>query len=171
MRLDVNAANGDGRLEPPSLRSVRTAKAGNGIRLNQMPKESLVLNMDDMDTKRKLMSAVGKMSGLWEVWLKPRKLTRTLNQNSYYWAAVVTPFAEWLREEWGDKGIEVEQVHELLKERMLGKVEKDGVSLPPSTRNLTTEEFADYIEKCAAWLAEFAGIVVVPSEMFIEKKK
>lgn len=132
-------------------------------------KESLVLNMDDLETKRKLMSMVGKMSGLWEVWLKKRKLTRTLSQNSYYWAAVVTPFKEWIKEEWGEE-VESEQAHELLKEKILGRQKVGEMELSPSTRKLDTTEFGEYIEGCARWLAEFTGIVVVPSELFYEEK-
>lgn len=132
-------------------------------------KESLVLNMDDIQTKRKLMSMVGKMSGLWEVWLKKRFLTRTLKQNSYYWSAVVTPFAEWIQEQWGED-VEVEQAHELLKEKILGKKTIGSLEVSASTRKLDTEAFGKYVEKCAAWLAEFCGIVVVPSEMYLEEK-
>ena len=45
------------------------------------------------------------------------------------------------------------------------------IELPATTRTLDTFDFGQYIEKCAAWLAEFAGIVVIPSEMFFEEKK
>lgn len=130
---------------------------------------SLVLNMSDMPTKRKLMSMIGKMTGLWEVSIKKRTLTRTLTQNGYYFVAVVTPFAEWIKEEWGDSDVSVEQAHEVLKEKILGKRKVGGIEIPRSTRTLDTKEFGEYVDKCAAWLAEFCGIVVVPSELFYEQ--
>lgn len=137
-------------------------------------KESLILNMDDLNIKRQLMSKIGTLKGVWELSLKPRRLNRSLDQNSYYWVAVVTPFVEWLREEWGDN-IEPEQAHEMLKAKILGvkykEIAGEAITLIPSSRKLDTAEFSDYIERCARWLAEFCSIVVVPSEIFFIQKE
>lgn len=140
-----------------------------------MNKDSILVNLSDPTIKRELMTQIGRLSGLYEFYLKPRKRTRSLDQNAYYWAAVVTPFADWLREVYGDSQIDKEQAHEMLKVKILGLQEKeiDGetISLIPRSKTLTVEEFTEYIEKCAAWLAEFCEIVVVPSEMFYESEK
>lgn len=137
-----------------------------------MPKDTLLVNLSDPTVKRELMTQIGRLTGLYEFYLKPRKRTRSLDQNAYYWAAVVTPFTDWLREVYGDSKIDKEQAHEMLKVKILGLQEKeiDGetISLIPRSKTLTVEEFSEYIEKCAAWLAEFCEIVVVPSEMFYE---
>lgn len=139
-----------------------------------MSKDTLLINMSDAAAKRELMIQIGRLSGLYEVYIKPRKRTRSLDQNAYYWAAVVQPFTDWLRLNYGDSKIDKEQAHEMLKVKILGLTEKqipnsgESVTIIPRSKTLTVEEFSEYIEKCAAWLAEFCEIVVVPSEMFYE---
>lgn len=134
--------------------------------------DSLIVNMSDPAVKRRLMIEIGRLSGLYEILIKPRKKTRSLNQNAYYWAAVVTPFTEWLRENYGDSRIDKEQAHEMLKIKILGAKKKEiageSVVLVPQSKTLNTEEFEEYIEKCSAWLAEFCEIVVLPCEQFYE---
>lgn len=139
-----------------------------------MGKDSLLINMDDANAKRQLQIAIGVMRGPHEVLIKPVKRTRSLDQNAYYWVAVVQPFTEWLRDVWGDSKIDREQAHEILKVKILGMEEKQipdsDKSLPiiPHSKFLSVEEFAEYIEKCAAWLAEFCNVVVLSSELFYE---
>jgi hypothetical protein len=136
-----------------------------------------VVNMDNLQTKRRFMQKVQTMSGLWEISMKPRKLTRSLSQNAYYWAAVVAPFTEWLRAEWGESDVQPEQAHELLKTKILGtrelvnKQTGEAIEITRSSKRLDTHEFGEFIENAAAWLAEFTGIVVLPSEMFYEEKQ
>lgn len=136
-----------------------------------------VINMDDLPTKRRFMQKVQTMSGLWEVSLKHRKFTRTLSQNAYYWAAVVAPFTDWLRNEWGDSNVQAEQAHELLKTKILGtrelvnKETGEEIQIIRSSKMLDTAEFGEFIDNAAAWLAEFTGIVVLPPEMFYGEKK
>lgn len=136
----------------------------------------MVLNMDDINEKKSLMSRIGSLKGLWEVTLKERKRTRTLDQNAYYWAAVVTPWLEWLREAEGDPSIDKEQAHVALKGAVLGMrtVTNKGtgvaVEIPPSSRTMKTDQFANYVEAAAKFLAEFAGIVVLEPKLFYETK-
>jgi hypothetical protein len=143
-------------------------------REGQMPRETQTLNLSDLAVKRQLMSAISAMSGLYDVGLWPRKKTRSLSQNSYYFTAVVTPFRDWLRTEFGDPEIDSEQAHEMLKVRILGLDEKlvddtgEVLMLIPRSKTLDTWEFTQYIEKCCEWLASFCGIVVLPAEMFYE---
>lgn len=133
----------------------------------------MVLNLDDVETKKRLMSKIGRLRGLHEITIKPRRKARSLNQNSYYWVAVVSPFREWLRDEWQEE-VSLEQAHEMLKHKILGAKELTDketgeiIEIPPSSRDLDVHEFAEFIEGCARWLAEFTGIVVIPSEMFFE---
>lgn len=138
-----------------------------------MSKETLLINMSDAAEKRELMMQIGRLSGLYEVYIKPRKRTRSLDQNAYYWAAVVQPFTEWLREEYGDSMITKEQAHELLKRTILGMSEKYvredfKLEILLDSHTLDTKEFSAYIEGCAKFLDEFANIIVVPSELFFE---
>ena len=135
-----------------------------------------VLNFDSVETKRRFMQRVQKLRGLQEVSISPRKKTRSLNANAYYWVGVVQPFTEWLREQWGDPAITTEQAHAVLKLKVLGAKEKviestgEVLELIPTTHDMDSFEFGDYLEKAIAWLAEFANIVVIPSEMFWESK-
>lgn len=139
-----------------------------------MKEPPLVLNMDDITVKRGLMQHVGSLRGLYEVTLKPRKQTRSLQANSFYWIAVVTPFMHWLRETQGDPSIDKDQAHEMLKTAVLGTKTvalPDGcfAELAPRTRGMKTDEFAAYVEAAAKWLGEFCNIAVLPSEMFYER--
>jgi hypothetical protein len=62
----------------------------------------------------------------------------------------------------------------MLKRKILGvkeivdKATREVYEIPPSSRKLDTHEFAEYIEGCARWLAEFCSIVVIPSELYFE---
>ena len=136
--------------------------------------EAIILNMDDLAVKRRFMQKVQLMTGLWEMRIRPRRLTRSLSQNAYYFAAIVQPFTEWLKIEWGDSDIRPDQAHELLKHRILGvkelvnKQTGEMIEITRSSRQLDTAEFAEFIDKAAAWLAEFCGLVILPPEMFKE---
>lgn len=139
-----------------------------------MSKDSILVNFSDRAAKQKVMSEIGRLTGLYELTLKPRARTRSLDQNSYYWVAVVEPFTQWLREVYGDSRIDKDQAHEMLKAKILGITKKEipgsgeDLMLLPRSKTLTVEEFSEYIEKCAAWLAEFCEIIVIPSENFYE---
>lgn len=137
----------------------------------------LVVNLDDVKVKRRLMSKIGTMKGLWEISIRPRKKTRSLNANAYYHSAVCSPFKEWLRENWGDPSITHEQAHEVLKRKVLGTIDKVDEStgevfeITPTTHDMDQVDFGNFIEKAAAFLAEFCSIVVLPPEMFFEEKE
>ena len=129
--------------------------------------------MSDVRAKRRLIAKIGTLQGLQEVSIKPRKLTRSLNANAYYWSAVISPWLQWLREEWGDTSITAEQAHIALKKAVLGMREKmrpDGevMELVPTTHDMDKQEFGQYIESAAKFLAEFASIVVLEPEMYFE---
>jgi hypothetical protein len=136
----------------------------------------MVLDLSDGDTKRRLMSHVGNLrSGLYEVSIKPRRQTRSLNANRYYFQCVVGPWLAWLRENEGSDFIDKEQAHEALKLAVLGMKTVENretgavVVIPPRTRRMKTDEFSDYVERCIKFLAEFCGIEVLESEMFYQR--
>ena len=126
-----------------------------------------ILNLDNADTKRLLLSAVGSLSGMYEVRLQPRRATRSLRANSFYWAACISPLSEFLSEQdvrlWTP-----EQCHELIKCRILGDVPiadpRTGEILGhklASTHDMDTEQFADFLERVIAYLSSEYGIIVV----------
>lgn len=136
----------------------------------------MVLNLSDVEAKRRLMQKINKLTGLYEVTLKPRRRTRSLNQNSYYFAAFVNPFREWLSENWGET-FDMDQAHTQLKIAVMGMQSKvneetgEEIELIPSTRFKDTWEFSEYLEKAAEFLARTCGIVVLPSELFFEQER
>lgn len=137
-------------------------------------KDSIIVNLSDREVKRKLMSEIGRLSGPHEILIKKVRPTRSLNQNRYYFAAVCTPFRDWLREIYGDNAITTEQAHEMLKVKILGLDEREipetgeKLALIPQSKTLNVEEFEEYIEKATAWVADFCGILVIPCEEFYE---
>lgn len=138
---------------------------------------SRVINFDNLSAKRQFMQGVQQLRGLQEVSIRPRKKTRSLNANSYYWAAFIPPWADWLREQYGDPTIANEQAHELLKVRVLGPLEKviestgEVIALIPTTHDMDKTDFAIYLDKAKLFLEEFAGIVVLDSDLFWESKE
>ena len=98
-----------------------------------------------------------------EVVISKKKKTRSLQQNSYYWSAVVPIVRQALK----DSGIIMssEDTHELLKfncnlkEHVNAKTGEVLTSIG-STKNLSTVEFMDYIAEIKRWSAEFLNIVI-----------
>lgn len=138
----------------------------------------LVLDMDSLHNKRRLMSKIGKMSGLWEFQMRPRKKARSLNANSYYWAAYIPAWLEWLREASGEPWITAEQAHEALKKHVLGPkqiVNKETGEIideaAPTTHDMDSGEFAEYLDRAAEFMASFCNIVVLPSETYFDRKE
>ena len=135
-----------------------------------------ILNLSDASVKRRLMVQISGLQGLYEVRFRPRKRTRSLDANRYYFAAIVQPFRDWLKSEYGDELITSDQAHEMLKVKILGMDEKliegtnEVLKLIPRSKTLTKDEFGSYIDKASEWLAEFCQIVVVPSDLFYEGK-
>jgi hypothetical protein len=136
----------------------------------------LVLNMDDQKIKFGLMQDVGQMHGLWEFKMKPRKRTRTLDQNSFYWVAVCAPLARWLTAQSGET-FTANDAHEFLKNKFCPAKVKEivnqhgeviEVAQKKSTTKLDTKEMSDYVQACSDWMWDFCGIMVVSSKLFYE---
>ena len=139
--------------------------------------EATTWNLADRGQKHKLMAQIGKLlPGLYDVGIKKRVRTRSLNQNAYWFSALVTPWLEYLRETEGDPTITTEQAHIALKAAVLGVKEiisqrtGEVIQLVPPSRTLDVEEFGQLIEAGAKWLAEFAEIIVIPPEEYFESK-
>jgi len=50
------------------------------------------LDFDNRELKRRVMSWVGTLSGIWRVRFEPKRSTRTLRQNAFLWSAINEPF-------------------------------------------------------------------------------
>lgn len=133
-----------------------------------MPKEAELWNLAEVSEKHRLMRQISTLpAGLYEVLIKPKRKTRSLNQNSYYFAAICTPFRDWLVENWGEK-VTVEQAHETLKLALLERSDAGGVELMPATHNLDTAAFSEYVESAIQFLATKCDIAVIPAEVYYE---
>jgi hypothetical protein len=131
-----------------------------------MPRQKCkaILDLSDRDMKRRFVAWVGTLVGAWEVDIKPRRNTRSLAQNAFYWSCVCTPFADFLSAQ--DYELNTpEEAHEILKAKFLTRpvVRPDTGELigriVRSTTDLSTEEMTDYIERCRAWLLDFFGVM------------
>lgn len=123
-----------------------------------------IIDLSNRDDKRRLMTSIGAMSGLYEVTIKPKRNLRSLRQNAYYWSCVAAPLAQYLSAQ--DYNITTpDEAHEVLKAKFLAVsiVNKStgevfGKRVRSSTE-LTTTEFWDYVERSRAWLLDFFGII------------
>lgn len=92
---------------------------------------------------------------------------RSSVQNAYYWAGVIPIVQRGMK----DIGIVMskEQTHDLLKYKflMIEYVTADGEIIKSigSTRRLSKEEFADYIDSISRWSQEYLNInIPLPNE-------
>lgn len=125
----------------------------------------LTLDLTVADNKRRLLSTVGILTGMYDVALAPRRPTRSLRQNAAWWGLIVQPFYEFLR----DQDIDIsdpEQAHAILREKLLRVAvvsRRTGEVIAWRTRSTTelnTNEFAELYDKAQVWLADQFGIVV-----------
>lgn len=136
-----------------------------------------VYDLSDPATKRELMKSIGALSGgLYEVTIKKRRKTRSLEQNRYYFQAIVSPFCQYLRDNYGDSSITLEQAHDMLARAVLGTKELlnkstgEVIDIRPSTAILDVEEFSLYVDKCGVWLQSFADITALTRDDFFEER-
>ncbi len=135
-----------------------------------------IVNLSDMAAKRRLIQQITPLQGLYEIWIKPRAKTRTLNANAYYFAAVVTPFRQYLREMWGDELITTEQSHIEIKKAVLGVREKlnertgEMMELVPATHTMDKVEFASYVDRATELVERVTERPVLGPELFAEER-
>jgi hypothetical protein len=130
------------------------------------PKVKTFIDFDDTSRKRNFMNWIGRLKGLYELRIEPRRDIRTTAQNRLWWSQVVEPFYEFLKDQ-DYEIVDPEQAHSLLKEKFLrvpvvnkGTGEEIGWRTR-STTELTVEEFSDLVERSTVWLAEMFGVVVL----------
>jgi hypothetical protein len=128
-----------------------------------MGRESIdnIIDFDSRTLRQQVMSIVGRLSGLYEVKLKPRRATRTTRANAFYFAAIVTPFFELLREQdpaITDKG----QAHIEIKRQVLGtrevRVGDITLEIVPTTHDMDGPTFWIFVEGAMQFMREKVGI-------------
>lgn len=135
--------------------------------------EAIIDMSDARERSRLLNQALNPLRGRWRFAWKRYRPRRSDRQNRYYWPCFVQPFAAWMRQQGND--VTDEQAHDILKHRFLRvTIAHDagefGVhEYTRSTTELDTGEFNEYLDRCAAWLAEFCGIVVPSPDEYREQ--
>ena len=101
-----------------------------------------------------------------ELILRKETKKRSISANSYYWAVIVELFSKHL-------GYEADEMHEILKYKMLGydvmEINGEKVIKIRSTRHLTTDEFQNYIQKCIRWGNSLGIEFPSPDEVYIRR--
>ena len=90
-----------------------------------------------------------------EVRIKQERTIRSLQQNSYYWGVVVNLIADHC-------GYDPDECHEALKLKFLSPLTKDeyGLVRIGSTTKLSTEEFAEYLNRVVRWAAQYLQVFI-----------
>lgn len=128
----------------------------------------IVINFDEFRERQMLVERLRNLRGMHRVTIVRNRPRRTDAQNRFYWPVYVQPFADWLKEQ--DETATEETAHEILKARFLQRSvvnETTGEVLHyvGSTAELNIDEFSEYLEKCAKFLAEWCGIEVEQASM------
>lgn len=103
-----------------------------------------------------------------EIKISKKKKTRSLNQNSYYWACVIPIVKQGLIDNGFDRAIinSTSVVHDFLKSMFCPKVELvneetgEIITLPPTTTNITTTQMMDYFADIQQWASEKLQVVI-----------
>lgn len=137
-----------------------------------MPREKCVsfLNLDDLGLKRRLLTWIGTLRGVYEVTIRPRKINRSNQANAFLWAAINTPLAEAMTV-MGDVVYLPQDAHDYLKMIYAPKSFMDPstgevIRLPGDTHDMSVDEFSAYIEKCIACCARDFGLIVLTKEQW-----
>jgi hypothetical protein len=144
--------------------------------INPNNEPPMLINFDNLDEKRRFMQHVGTLRGLFTVKLEPRKRQRTLDQNSFYWAAFIPGWLSWYRHNEGDPTITALDAHYALMAAVLPPREilnKETGEIVTSTNHrsskMTVEEFSVYLDKARIFLWDFANILVMDADDYFEK--
>jgi len=122
------------------------------------------IDLSNLENKRRLVSQVGALTGVYEVELAPKRDRRSIQQLAWYWGCIVHPLYEVMKAQ--DAGVTLEDAHEALKGRFLvvpvchpdtGEFLCNRVG---STKKFTTVQMADYCEHCRDFLAQWFKIIV-----------
>lgn len=85
-----------------------------------------------------------------------KKPPRSLEQNAYMWGVVYKTLST-------ETGHSIEDIHELMKHRFLGRVMKlqdEEFIIPTSTTDLDVEQMTDYLEQIRSWALDKLKILI-----------
>lgn len=119
-------------------------------------------------TMRKQMIAAFRGKAI-EVMVKRKRKTRSTEQNAYYWACVIPALIHAFNDlgtpMQPDSADDKEAMHaffrdKFLKGREVVTAQGEVFNLPPTTTELSTDEFGQYLDHVIQWAAEHLNIAV-----------
>lgn len=135
-----------------------------------------LVDMEDPETWVRFERFLPSLHGWYEWTAKPRKNTRSLQANRWYWACVVEPFRAFLNEQ-NIQRITKDRAHLILKLHIIPIDVIDPLTgelletVPGDTHDMSVAEFYDYCERCMAWLAQKFDIVCQTPEQYGVKRE
>lgn len=137
-----------------------------------MAMTDLIINMDEPRERAMIIDKVRNLSGgMFRFMIGKYRKRRTDRQNRFYWPAFVAPFADFMRSH--GHAISDDDAHEILKYQFLRRsiIDRSGelMEYTRSTTSLDTQEFNQYLDQCAAFLANYAGIIVPEPDVYRER--
>lgn len=94
-----------------------------------------------------------------EVTVRPERKRRSLNQNSWYWVAIVPAVQEFLSEGRAFP-LSEDQTHTILKSAFIGVEDTALGPVACESKTLTTEQFSTYCEQIRAHAASEWGLLI-----------
>lgn len=145
------------------------SRAARRIRIDCMSSE-LTINFDDAADKARLWNHFRPLKGHHSISICAYRSRRSDRQNRYYWPCFVKPFADHLREnniEYDGRVPTDDEAHAILKFKFLPPIEVVDKGTGEvwqvhgdTTTSLTTTQFNEYLDRCAAFLVEQFGFIV-----------
>jgi len=112
--------------------------------------------IDNEERRARALAVLSKvpLAPVLQVTIEEYDPTRSGQQNRRYWLL--------LRAISGNTGHDVDEIHELLKMKFLGKraieIAGERAVVSPSTRKLKVKEFKEYMDKVEGWAIENLGV-------------
>ncbi len=107
------------------------------------------------------VASLGVLPKRVSVTIERERIIRSTSQNSRYWSLIVPVVAEcWSLKQ--ERPISNDMAHYALKCAFIGVEETPLGPVPKSSKALTVPEFADYMTKIEAYLAQEFGLSVMP---------
>jgi len=125
--------------------------------------EIIYNSQENADKKRLYQVLKNLQSGVYKVTLQKIKDSRSLNQNKYYWAVVVSVLAS-------EVGYFKDEMHMVLRRKFLGYTRTNPITgeqemFAKSTTDLNTQEMEEYLEAIRVWaISELDIYIPLPNE-------
>ena len=112
----------------------------------------------DKELFMKQYKALG--DGKYSITIQKRSKSRTILQNNYYWL-ILTIFAD-------SSGFDdTTELHDAMRERFLPKRLDKKFPYVPSTTQLSTKEFTDYIDKIRRLAGDYGCYLPLPEDQYL----